>query len=190
MAPHCFAEGCSGIPGGEKRSFIPVASGLSLPSFYKKWCTFPTKINSSSPIKHNHIHSLSHHPRVHSIKFGIGQVDVRTSMHDHLHLLRWPKWESIVPLSSKYGRGTLMPWHCITLQMVPWVYQVEKNPTATIIHSSYMQIKSAQLLKNSTAFPTKISLSLPIKHKQICSLMHHHHVLYQMQSWPSGYSNE
>ena len=38
----------------------------------KTGTTFPTGINSSPPIKHKHIRSLSHHLRAQSIKFGIG----------------------------------------------------------------------------------------------------------------------
>ena len=54
----------------------------------KDGTAFPTEINSSPPIKHKHIRSLSHHLRAQSIKFGIGQVDVRTSTFEYLRLLR------------------------------------------------------------------------------------------------------
>ena len=52
----------------------------------KNGTIFPTEIKSSQ-IKHKHIRSLSHHLRAQSIKFGIGQVDVRTSTYEHLRLL-------------------------------------------------------------------------------------------------------
>ena len=54
----------------------------------KNGITFLPKIKSSSPIKYEHIRPLSHRLHVQSIKFGIGLVDVRTSMYEHLRLLR------------------------------------------------------------------------------------------------------
>ena len=53
---------------------VVVATGAAARAL-KNGRTLP-KIKSSSPIKHKHIRSLSHHLRAQSIKFGIGQVDV------------------------------------------------------------------------------------------------------------------
>ena len=54
----------------------------------KNGITFLPKIKSSSPTKYEYVRPLSHCLRVQSIKFGIVQVDVRTSTYEHLHLLR------------------------------------------------------------------------------------------------------
>ena len=54
----------------------------------KNGITFLPKIKSSPPIKYEYVRPLSHCLRVQSIKFGIVQVDVRTSTYQHLHLLR------------------------------------------------------------------------------------------------------
>ena len=74
---------------------------------------------------------------------------------------------AVIPLSYKYiyGEGTLMPWDCIALRRLLAYTRRRK----TIVHFSYIQIESAQPLKNGTAFPTEINSSLPIKHKHIRS---------------------
>ena len=54
----------------------------------KNGILFLPKIKSSSPIKYEYVRPLSHRLRVQSIKFGIVQVDVRTSTYEHLRLLR------------------------------------------------------------------------------------------------------
>ena len=73
----------------------------------KKGTTFPTEIKSS-PIKHKHICSLSHHLHAQSIKFCIGQVDVRSSTNKLIST----KYKRIRPLSHwlrvqsiKFGIG-------------------------------------------------------------------------------------
>ena len=61
---------------------------IDCPAF-KKWHNFPTEINSSSLNKHKHIRSPLHYHHIQSIKFGIGQVDIRMSTYEHLRLLWW-----------------------------------------------------------------------------------------------------
>ena len=65
-----------------------------------------------------------------------------------------------------------MPWHRIALRSVAWVYQVEKDPIATITHSSRMRIVCPAFKKWSN-FPTEINSSSLIEHKNIRSLSNH-----------------
>ena len=134
MALHRFAEGFMGIPGGEKPSYRDHSFQSHVdrvcPAF-KKWYSFPTEINSSSPIKHKHIRSLTHHLHV---QF---QIRYRPGGCSNEHVWAFVSATiievgiTVVPLSSKCGRGLLMPWHRIALRKVAWVYQVEKGPAAT-----------------------------------------------------------
>ena len=66
---------------------VAVATG-TVARALKNGTTFLQKIKSSSPIKFEYVRPLSHRLRVQSIKFGIVQVDVRTSTYEHLRLLR------------------------------------------------------------------------------------------------------
>ena len=66
---------------------VVVATGAAARAL-KNGITFLPKIKSSSPIKYEYVRPLSHPLRVQSIKFGIVQVDVRTSTYEHLRLLR------------------------------------------------------------------------------------------------------
>ena len=50
----------------------------------KNGITFLQKIKLSPPIKYESVRPLSHRLRVQPIKFGIVQVDVRTSTYEHL----------------------------------------------------------------------------------------------------------
>ena len=91
---------------------------------------FPTEINS---IKHKHIRSLWHNLRAQSIKFGIGQVGVRTSTYEHVRAFVLATVTEVgitiilPPYKYKYGEGTLTPWHRIAFRTVACVYQAEKN---------------------------------------------------------------
>ena len=66
---------------------VAVATGAAAQAL-KNGITFLPKIKSSSPVKYEHVRPLLHRLRVQSIKFGIVQVDVRTSTYEHLRLLR------------------------------------------------------------------------------------------------------
>ena len=65
---------------------LVVATGAAARAL-KNGITFLQKIKSSSPVKYEHVCPLSHHLRIQSIKFGIVQVDVRTSTYEYLRLL-------------------------------------------------------------------------------------------------------
>ena len=66
---------------------VVVATGAAVRAL-KNGITFLSKIKSSSPIKYEYVNSLSHRLRVQSIKFGVGQMNVRTGTYEHLCLLR------------------------------------------------------------------------------------------------------
>ena len=66
---------------------VVVAIGAAARAL-KNGVTFLPKIKSSSPIKYEYVRPLSHRLRVQSIKFGIVQVDVRTSTYEDLRLLQ------------------------------------------------------------------------------------------------------
>ena len=66
---------------------VVVATGAAARAL-KNGIPFLPKIKSSSPIKYEYVRPLSHRLRAQSIKFGIVQVDVRTSTYEHLRLLR------------------------------------------------------------------------------------------------------
>ena len=63
-----------------------------LPGALKNGITFFAQIKSSSLVKYEYIHPLSHYLRIQSlkfgIKFGIGHVDARTSTYERSDLLQ------------------------------------------------------------------------------------------------------
>ena len=129
-------------PGGEKPSCndhsFQSHTDRVCPAF-KKWYNFFTEIKSSPSIKHKHIRPLSYYLRVQTptlgIKFGIGQVDVRTSTYEHLRLLWWPKWNSDrTPIIQMWRRRS--DGFCGRLRW--YIHQAEKDSAATINHSSCM----------------------------------------------------
>ena len=108
-------HGCTNPPG-------------RLPGALKKIKKCFAVIKSSSQIKYEHIHPLSHYLRIQSLKFGmksgIGQVDARTSTYEHSDHLQSLKF---APLSHKGGEDSL------ALHGIP---------------SGRMRIEATQLLKN------------------------------------------
>ena len=93
---------------------------------------------------------------------------------------------AIVPLSKKHERGTLLPWHCIALWKVAWVYQAEENDHSFQWHTDRVW----PAFKKWYNFSHRNKIIANQVQAYSFSLASPSYSVYQIRYWPGGCSNE